>query len=108
MRMFAGKGVVIVFVATLALGVCGLTSATEVPNEVTYTKDVLPVLQENCQECHRSFGSNLGGMVAPMSFMSYRETRPWASRWPKPLPTAPCLPGTLRPNMRAYSRANAY
>lgn len=83
MRMFAGKGVVIVFVATLALGVCGLTSATEVPNEVTYTKDVLPVLQENCQECHRSFGSNLGGMVAPMSFMSYRETRPWAKSMAK-------------------------
>ena len=45
---------------------------------VTFTKDVLPILQENCQNCHRPSGSNLSGMVAPMSFMSYKEARPWA------------------------------
>lgn len=45
---------------------------------VTFTKDVLPILQENCILCHRPYGANLGGMVAPMSFMTYEETRPWA------------------------------
>ena len=45
---------------------------------VTFTKDVLPILQENCQNCHRPSGSNLSGMVAPMSFMTYKEARPWA------------------------------
>jgi len=45
---------------------------------VTFTKDVLPILQENCQVCHRPNGANMGGMVAPMSFVSYEETRPWA------------------------------
>lgn len=45
---------------------------------VTFTKDVLPILQDNCQTCHRPAGSNLAGMVAPMSFMSYQEVRPWA------------------------------
>jgi hypothetical protein len=39
---------------------------------VTFTKDVLPILQKNCQNCHRP------GQVAPMSLTTYKETRPWA------------------------------
>jgi hypothetical protein len=39
---------------------------------VTYNKDVLPILQRNCQTCHRP------GQIAPMSFLSYQSTRPWA------------------------------
>ena len=48
------------------------------PARVTFFKDVLPILQENCQECHRAAGSNYGGMIAPMSLTTYEETRPWA------------------------------
>lgn len=44
----------------------------------TFTKDVLPILQENCQNCHRPTGLNLGGMVAPMALMTYEDVRPWA------------------------------
>ncbi len=39
---------------------------------VTFNKDVLPILQKNCQTCHRP------GEIAPMSFLSYESTRPWA------------------------------
>ena len=42
------------------------------PAEVTFHKDVLPVLQKHCQICHRP------GEAGPMSFLSYAETRPWA------------------------------
>ena len=35
-------------------------------------------MQENCQGCHRPSGLNLTGLVAPMPFMDYKETRPWA------------------------------
>ena len=45
---------------------------------VTFYKDVLPVIQENCQICHRPGGDNIAGLVAPMTFMSYQEIRPWA------------------------------
>jgi hypothetical protein len=38
----------------------------------TYTKDVAPILFNRCAECHRP------GEVAPMSLLSYKETRPWA------------------------------
>ena len=41
--------------------------------EATFNKDVLPVLQNRCQECHRP------GEAAPMSFLTYKETRPWAA-----------------------------
>jgi hypothetical protein len=46
----------------------------------TFYADVLPVLQESCQVCHTAQGLNLGGMVAPMSFMTYEETRRYAPR----------------------------
>ena len=36
------------------------------------------ILEQECQVCHRPNGANLGGMVAPMAFTSYQETRPWA------------------------------
>jgi hypothetical protein len=42
------------------------------PATPTFYKDVLPVLQNNCQGCHRP------GEAAPMSFMSYESTRPYA------------------------------
>ena len=53
------------------LGTAAIASAT-VGGTVTYYRDVLPVLQNHCQSCHRP------GHMAPMSFMTYKETRPWA------------------------------
>jgi len=52
------------------------SSPTTVPTDkaslVTFNKDVLPVLQENCQSCHRPGG------IAPMALLTYEGTRPWA------------------------------
>ena len=39
---------------------------------MSFNKDVLPILQRNCQTCHRP------GEAAPMSFVTYESTRPWA------------------------------
>ena len=60
------------------LGGAGASNLESSPERVTFYKDVLPILQENCQACHRPNGANLGGMVAPMAFTSYQDTRPWA------------------------------
>lgn len=38
----------------------------------TFYKDVLPILQDHCQSCHRP------GEVAPMPLVTYDETKPWA------------------------------
>ena len=42
------------------------------PAAVTYYKDVAPVLQKNCETCHRP------GQIAPMTFQTYESARPWA------------------------------
>lgn len=39
---------------------------------VTFSRDIAPIFQENCQTCHRP------GDIAPMSLLSYKEARPWA------------------------------
>jgi hypothetical protein len=43
------------------------------PARVTFTKDVAPILQRSCQNCHRPNGG-----VAPMALTTYEEVRPWA------------------------------
>jgi hypothetical protein len=40
--------------------------------DVTFNKNVLPILQKNCQSCHRP------GEIGPASFLTYDSTRPWA------------------------------
>ena len=56
----------------LTLGATVAATAGTVTSTPTYYKDIAPVLQNRCQECHRP------GEVAPMSFMSYEQVRPWA------------------------------
>jgi hypothetical protein len=60
-------------VALLFLGAVLLSGGDVTkPGSITFNKDVLPVLQQHCQSCHRP------GQVAPMSFLTYESTRPWA------------------------------
>ena len=42
------------------------------PLEVTFAKDIVPILQRSCQDCHSPGG---GG---PMSLITYEEVRAWA------------------------------
>lgn len=56
-----------------------VSAADDAPEpKPTFTKDVLPIMQKNCQECHRPAGLNLGGTIAPMALMNYEDVRPWA------------------------------
>jgi hypothetical protein len=48
------------------------TAAAQDSNTVTFHKQVEAILQHNCQSCHRP------GQVAPMSFLTYQDVRPWA------------------------------
>ena len=55
------------------LGTLAAASAAELTTApATFAKDVAPILQEKCQGCHRA------GSMAPMSLVTYEETRPWA------------------------------
>jgi len=73
-------------VAAFGHGEGGTTGAT-----VTFYKDVLPILQTKCQSCHRP------GEVAPMSFLSYQITRPWAKAMKAALIERKMPPGGLDP-----------
>ncbi len=42
------------------------TNVAATPGQVTFTKDVAPILQEKCQTCHRAGG------IAPMSLTDLR------------------------------------
>jgi hypothetical protein len=46
--------------------------AVSAQGQVTFTKDVAPILQKRCQVCHRP------DTFAPMSLLTYEDARPWA------------------------------
>lgn len=47
-------------------------SVPAVMAEVTFYKDVVPLLQKRCQTCHRP------GEIGPMPLVTYSQVRPWA------------------------------
>jgi hypothetical protein len=47
-------------------------STAAATSPVTFSKDVAPILQKSCQNCHRP------GAIAPMSLLTYQDARPWA------------------------------
>jgi hypothetical protein len=56
----------------VAVGILLGASSQAAAEGPTFYKDVLPILQANCQSCHRP------GEVAPMSLVTYEQARPWA------------------------------
>jgi hypothetical protein len=59
---------------TLGVSLTLAASATAHPAErpVTFSKDVAPIVQAKCQQCHQP------NSIAPMSLMTYKDARPWA------------------------------
>src|SRR5881394_1593088 len=46
--------------------------AADAAAKPTFTKDIAPIFQEKCEACHRT------DSIAPMSLVTYEESRPWA------------------------------
>ena len=59
-------------VAALSLQAAAQAPTGAAPGPVTFTRDVAPILQRSCQSCHRP------NSMAPMSFLTYQDVRPWA------------------------------
>ena len=67
--------VLVLLSAMTALATEGTPSSSKPSDQatsVTFNKDVLPILENNCQTCHRPGG------IGPMSLLTYESTRPWA------------------------------
>src|SRR6266508_6708451 len=70
------KTVGIAFAVAMAIGAPSAFAQNSSPapgqGQVTFSKDVAPILQRSCQNCHRP------GTYAPMSLLTYQDARPWA------------------------------
>jgi len=67
----------IIALSLLAAALCALpvSRADEMKSaakNITFNKDVAPILFKSCADCHRP------GEAAPMSLLSYKDARPWA------------------------------
>ncbi|HYA18084.1 MAG TPA: cytochrome c [Bryobacteraceae bacterium] len=58
--------------AALAAPCLVIAADTAAQPTPTFTKDIAPIFQEKCQDCHRK------GSMAPMSLETYESSRPWA------------------------------
>jgi len=61
----------LVLIATAVAGLC-IVAFSQDRGALTFSKDVAPIFQEKCQSCHRP------DSIAPMSLLTYEQTRPWA------------------------------
>ena len=60
--------------AASVLGVAPFSAfgADQAAAQPTFSKDIAPIFQRACQNCHRP------GSIAPMALMTYKDARPWA------------------------------
>ncbi|MGH9722527.1 MAG: thiol-disulfide isomerase [Bryobacteraceae bacterium] len=80
--------------ATLPVAAVAAASTSLKP---TFHKDVLPILQKRCQGCHRA------GEAAPMSFLTYEQTRPWAKAIREAVTTRKMPPWFADPHYGKFS-----
>jgi hypothetical protein len=78
-----------------AIGIfMGVVASAATP---TFQKDVLPILQNHCQGCHRP------GEVAPMSLLTYTDARPWAKAMKAAVVTEKMPPWFADPNFGHFA-----
>ncbi len=64
--------IVLLFLSPAAVAAAATPSALDLPETVTWSEHIAPLVREHCSACHRP------GDIAPMSLLSYDEARPWA------------------------------
>ena len=82
---------------SLTIAASAAAFAGSVSSAPTYYKDIVPVLQNRCQECHRP------GEVAPMSLMSYNDVRPWSKAIKSAILTKKMPPWFADPHIGKFS-----
>ena len=58
-------------VSILGMTLLTMSAQAQQPS-ITFNKDILPIMQKNCQSCHRP------GQIGPFSMLNYTDVRPWA------------------------------
>ena len=67
-----GSSVHVVLAVSACLSFAAPAFAADTPAKPTFSKDVAPIFQAKCQECHQP------NSIAPMSLITYQDARPWA------------------------------
>ena len=67
---------------------------------VTFAKDVAPILQDKCQQCHQP------NSIAPMSLISYEDARPWARSMKQRVITRQMPPWHIDPSVGVHEFKN--
>lgn len=65
------KHAILIFLPALSLSMPVFAADKPAATSVTFNKDVAPIFYDRCVTCHRE------GNVAPMSLITYKDTRPW-------------------------------
>jgi len=72
-RSVASLGLATLVTLAAIASPAGVSAGQGAPNDqVTFTRDIAPILQRSCQRCHRP------DSLAPMSLITYEEVRPYA------------------------------
>lgn len=78
-----------------------LPSLALAANAPTFTKDVAPILQRECQTCHRP------GEAGPFSMLTYQQTRPWAAAMKEAVKTRKMPPWFADPRYGKFSNGHS-
>jgi hypothetical protein len=73
-----------------------IATAASFPN-VTFSRDVLPILEKHCQSCHRA------GEIGPMPLLTYQQARPWSKAIRNAVVTKKMPPWFADPSVGKYS-----
>jgi hypothetical protein len=84
--------------ASLALAAPAAAQTAERP--VTFSKDVAPIVQAKCQQCHQP------NSIAPMSLITYKDARPWARSIRERVATRQMPPWHIDPSVGVQKFAN--
>ena len=76
------------------------TAKTVTPGAVTFAKDVAPIFQRACQNCHRP------GSIAPMPLLTYEDARPWAKSIKQKVTTRTMPPWYIDKNVGIHDFKN--
>lgn len=70
-ELIAGKPVSVAKTEVMGCKI-GRDKKADATSEITYTKHVARILQQNCQECHRP------GQIGPFSLLTYEKAKAWS------------------------------
>jgi len=95
------KGTIKARLLLVTFAVLAVSVTTAVAQDVTFTKDVAPILERSCQNCHRP------DSIAPMPLLTYEQVRPWARAIKQNVVLRNMPPWHIDPNIGIHEFSNS-